>query len=149
MLVLQGHRELDNQYRIQAEAAGMQVSDLSVADVAYPLITKRVIEVFKLQLIHVRNGCISDEMDHLPYVRIGTINFHSTGHQLVHYRSLRGTSKVEAVHSVLDRNFYTQRGIGMEIFDARLGWWILSYNCRCLRALGKIPPDTMPPKVCL
>ncbi len=150
MLVLQGHRELDNQCRIQAEAAGMKISDLSVADVAYPLITKRVIEVFKLQLIHVRNGCISDEMDHLPYVRVGTINFHSTSHQLEHYRSLRGTSKLEAVHSVLDRNFYTQRGIGMEIFDARLGWWILSYNRRRLRALGKkIPPDTMPPKVCL
>ena len=124
------------------------MSDVSVADVAYPLITKRVIEVVKLQLIHVRNGCISDDTDHLPYVRVGTINFHSTGHHLVHYRSLRGTSKVEAVHSVLDRNFYTQRGIGMELFDARLGWWILSYNRRRLRALGKkIPPDSMPPKV--
>ena len=85
-----------------------------------------VIEMFKLQMIHVRNGCISNEIDHLPYVRI------------------------DAVHSVLDRNFYTQHGIGMEIFDARLGWWILSYNRRRLRALGKkIPPDTMPPKVCL
>ena len=31
--------------------------------------------------------------------------------------------------------------------NTRLGWWILGYNCRCLRALGKrVPPDTMPPK---
>ena len=79
-------------------------------------------------------------------MKVGTINFHSTGHHLDHYQSLRGTSKVEAVHSVLDRTFYSQRGIGMEVFDARLGWWILGYNRRRLRALGKVPPDSMPPK---
>ena len=36
-----------------------------------------------------------------------------------------------------------------EVFDAHLGWWIVGYNHRRLRALGKkVPPDTMPPKVC-
>ncbi len=55
----------------------------------------------------------------------------------LHYQSLRGTSKVEAVHSVLDRTFYAQRGIGTEVFDARLGWWILAYNRRRMRALGR------------
>ena len=108
-----------------------------------------MIAVFQQQLAHVRNGCISDDPDRLPYVKVGTVNFHSTGHHLEHFQSLRGTSKVEAVHSVLDRTFYTQRGIGAEVFDARLGWWILGYNRRRLRALGKkVPPDTMPPKVC-
>ena len=148
ILVLKAHQELDNQCRTQAEAAGMDISNLTVADVAYPLITKRVTAVFQQQLVHVNNRCISDDMDRLPFVKVGTINFHSTGHHLVHYRSLRGTSKVEAVHSVLDRNFYTQRGIGTEVFDARLGWWILAYNRRRLRALGKrVPPDSIPPKV--
>lgn len=76
------------------------------------------------------------------------INYHSTGHHLEHYQSLRGTSKIEAVHSVLDRTFYSQHGIGSEVFDARLGWWILGYNQRRLRALGKkLPPDSMTPKV--
>ena len=126
----------------------MKVDDLTVADVAYPLVTRRVTAVFQQQLVHVRNGCISDDPEHLPFVKVGTINYHSTGHHLDHYRSLRGTSKVEAVHSVLDRTFYSQRGIGSVVFDARLGWWILGYNHRRLRALGKkVPPDSMPPKV--
>ena len=148
ILVLKAHKELDVQCRTQAQAAGMEVDNISVAGVAYPLITRRLIGVFQQQLVHVRNGCISDDPDHLPYVKVGTINFHSTGHHLAHYRSLRGTSKVEAVHSVLDRTFYSQRGIGTEVFDARLGWWILGYNRRRLRTLGKkVPPDSMSPKV--
>lgn len=148
ILVVKAHREIDAQCRTQAEAADMKVDDLTVADVAYPLVTRRVTAVFQQQLVHVRNGCISDDPEHLPFVKVGTINYHSTGHHLDHYRSLRGTSKVEAVHSVLDRTFYSQRGIGSVVFDARLGWWILGYNRRRLRALGKkVPPDSMPPKV--
>ena len=150
VLVLKAHRELDFQCRSQAEAAGMEVDNLTVADVAYPLVTKRLTGVFQQQLVHVHNGCISDDPERLPYVKVGTINYHSTGHHLKHYQSLRGTSKVEAVHSVLDRTFYSQRGIGAEVFDARLGWWILGYNRRRLRALGKkVPPDSMAPKVYL
>jgi hypothetical protein len=149
ILVLKAHRELDSQCRSQAEAVGMEVDNITVADIAYPLITQRVMAVYQQQLVHVRNGCISDDPENLPYVRVGTTNYHSTGHHLAHYQSLRGTSKVEAVHSVLDRTFYTQRGIGAEVFDARLGWWMLGYNRRRLRALGKkVPPDSMPPKVC-
>ena len=141
MLVLNAHREIDHQCHAQAEA-GMNTDALTVADVAYPLVTKRVMAVFQRQLIHVKNGCISDDPKHLPYVQVGTVNFHNTGHHLPHYQSLRGTSKVEAVHLVLDQTFYTQRGIGNEVFDARLGWWILGYNRRHLRALGKkVPPD--------
>ena len=105
ILVLKAHREIDAQGRKQAEAAGMKVNDLTVTDVAYPLITRRVMAVFQQQLIHIRNGCMSDDPDHLPFVKVGTINYHSTGHHLDHYQSLRGTSKVEAVHSVLDRTF--------------------------------------------
>jgi hypothetical protein len=148
-LVLQAHRELDAQCRVQAEAAGMEADNLKVADIAYPLVTKRMMGVFQQQLIHVRNGCIFDDPERLPFVKVGMVNYHSTGHHLDHFQSLHGTSKVEAVHSVLDRAFYSQRGIGVEVFDARLGWWVLRYNRRHLRALGnKVPPDSTPPKVC-
>ena len=85
---------------------------------------------FHQQLVHVRNGCISDHLTHLPYVKVGKTNFHNTGHHLDHYQSLRGTSKVEAVHSVLDRTFYGTHGLCTEVFDARLGWWLLGYNRR-------------------
>ena len=84
------------------------MDDITVADIAYPLITKKIMGVFQQQLVHVRNGCISDNPNRLPYVTINTINFHNTGHHLPHYQSLCGTSKVESVHSVLDRAFYTQ-----------------------------------------
>ena len=104
--------------------------------------------MFQQQLVHVRNGCISDDPERLPYVKVGIVNYHSTGHHLEHYQSLRGPSKVEAVHSVFDRTFYSQCGIGTEVFDSRLGWWILGYNCRRLHALGKkVPPNSMSPKV--
>ena len=43
LLVLKAHKEVDNQCRSQAESAGLEVENLSVADIAYPLVTKRVI----------------------------------------------------------------------------------------------------------
>ena len=133
---------------------------------------------FHQQLVHVRNGCISDHPTHLPYVKVGKTNFHNTGHHLDHYQSLRsqdlvlvdgredaanleqensvlgsetdtwevhareslfsGTSKQGgAVHSVLDRTFNGTHGLCTEVFDARLGWRLLGYNRRRLRALGK------------
>ena len=65
-------------------------------------------------------------------------------------KQARPATSIHTSHSVLDRTFYTQRGIGSEVFDARLGWWILGYNRRRLRALSKrVPPDSMPPKVYL
>ena len=102
ILVLKAHQELDFQCHSQAEAAGLEVN-LTAADIAYPLITQRVTDAFQQQLIHVHNGCTSDDPEHLPYVKVGTVNYHLTGHHLEHYQSLRSTSKVEAVHSVLDR----------------------------------------------
>ena len=148
MLIINAHRGIDQQCQAQAKASGMNTDNLTVADVAYPLVANTVMTVFQRQLIHVKNSCISDDPERLPYVQVGTVDFHNTGHRLPHYQSLRGTSKVEAVHSVLDRTFYTQHGIGNEVFDARLGWWLLNYNRCRLRALGKkVPPDNMPPKV--
>ena len=43
----------------------MVVENLTVADVAYPFVMNRVMSVFQQQLIHVQNGCTSDDPDHL------------------------------------------------------------------------------------
>ena len=64
------HRELDIQCRNQAKAAGLEVEDLTVADIAYPLVTKRLTGVYQQQLVHIRNGCVSDDQKHLPYVKV-------------------------------------------------------------------------------
>ena len=148
-LVLNAHRELGCQCLIQAEVAGMEVNNLTVADVAYPFVTKRLVGVFQQKLVHIRNGCISDDPERLPYVRVGRVNFHSTGHYLDHYQSLRGTSKVEAMHSVLDQALYTQHGIGAEVFDGRLEWWIVGYNHHRLCALGKRGPSACHLRYCV
>ena len=122
---MKAHIEVDRQCHTQAEEAGLDVENITVADIAYPLVTKRVLDVFQQ---HVHNGCISNDTDSLPYVKVGCIIFHSMGYHLDHY--------------------YTQRGIGAEVFDAQLGWWIQGYNCRRMHALGKtMPPDSMSPKV--
>ena len=47
------------------------------------------------------------------YIQVRTVNFNNTGHHLSQYQSLRGTSKVQAVHSMLDSTFYTMGGIGI------------------------------------
>lgn len=47
VLVLKAHQELDSQCRTQAEAAGLEVDNLTVADVTYPLVTKRLMGVFQ------------------------------------------------------------------------------------------------------
>ena len=44
----------------------MCVENLTVADIGYPLITRRVMSVFQQQLVHVHNGCISDDPIQLP-----------------------------------------------------------------------------------
>ena len=52
--------------------------------------------------LFVGNGCIFNDPSHLPQVKVGSVNFYSTGYMLDHYQSLRGTSKAEAIHSVPD-----------------------------------------------
>ena len=51
LLVLKAHKELDNQCRSQAEFAGLEVENLSVADIAYPLVTKSDRSVFNVREI--------------------------------------------------------------------------------------------------
>lgn len=65
--------ELDSQCHSQAEAAGMEVDNLTVADIAYTLITKRVTGVFQ-QLFHFCNGWREPTVkENLPYVKVGIL----------------------------------------------------------------------------
>lgn len=76
----------------------------------------------------MKNGCITDEDNAPPYVKVGEVDFHKTGVKLTEYRSLRGTSKVEALHSVMARSFYTTNGLAREVYNGRLSWTISRYN---------------------
>ena len=68
ILVLKANQELDFQCPSQAEAPGLEVDNLALADIVYPLVTQRVMDVFQKQLIHICNGCISDDPNKLSYV---------------------------------------------------------------------------------
>ena len=74
-------------------------------------------------------------VQHLPYVKVvGTVSYHSTSHRLDHYQSLRGTSKVEAVHSVLDRTI-TANSVGKRKLCYAIPWpkSIVGVDMKCGR----------------
>ena len=104
---------------------GTEVDNLTTANVACPLVPRRQMGELHQQPIHVCNGCISDDPDRLPYVKVGTVNYHSTGHHLEDYQSLHSTSKAEAVHLVLNQKFYSRCGLeqkySMHVWDR--GFW--------------------------
>lgn len=71
----------------------------------------------------------------------GTANYRNTGTFLPTVKSMRGSSKVEVVHSVMDRFFYAVNNLRQLSFDARAHWCLTNYNRERLRALGK---DALP-----
>ena len=81
-----------------------------MADIAYLLITKRVMCVFQQQLIHVRNASISDDPDHLPYVKVGTINFNFVALRMINYMIVDKVRKllVDIKFSERGSNAYTK-----------------------------------------
>jgi len=70
-ILVNAHRELDRQCCVQAEAAGLKIENLTVADIAYPLISKRVVAVFQQQLFHVHNGCMSNDRNAFSMFELG------------------------------------------------------------------------------
>jgi hypothetical protein len=67
----------------------------------------------------------------------GTANYRNTGIFLSTVKSMRGSSKVEVVHGVMDRSFYAVNNLRQLSFDARAHWCLTNYNRERLRALGK------------
>ena len=66
ILVLKAHREIDSQCRSQAEAAGLEGDNLTVADIAYPLITNFVLsylvmtydfDIMYISIVHPLQSC--------------------------------------------------------------------------------------------
>ena len=92
---------------------------LSPANIGYPLISKTFLQVLKNQLIHIRNGCISDDPTKLPYKAVKEVNYPNTGIMLVEVKSLRGTSKNETMHSVMACSFYCYNNISKQTYNAR------------------------------
>ena len=123
----------------------MKVDNLTVTDIAYPLITRRVMGMFQQQLAHVHNGCISDDPERLTYVKVGTVNYQSL------YWPSFGALPVTAWHKQGENcplGARSRVSVASVLKYSLLGWWILGYNRRRVHALGKkVPPDSMSPNV--
>ncbi|KAF4649272.1 hypothetical protein FOL47_002234, partial [Perkinsus chesapeaki] len=107
-----------------------------------PIITDRVLRCVQQQLVHLRNGCCADSLDHLPYTAVGRVRYKGGQIMLTEFRSSsRGTSRCEAIHSVLTKSFSSLNGLAEESFDARLSLLISAYNRRRLLSLGYAVPE--------
>ncbi len=55
-LVMKARIELDRQCRTPAEESGLDVEDITVADIAYPRVTIKAMDVFQQQLVWLHLG---------------------------------------------------------------------------------------------
>ena len=142
--IVKGYAAIDRQAKLQSIKMGDKCENITTAHKAYPLITKKVLKCVRRQCIHILNGCVHDEMD--MNVHTGVAQYRGTLTPLDTYISLRSTSKVEAVHSVMDRKVYAAVSMRQALFDTRLLWHLTHYNRRRSRALGKeaIPDGVAP-----
>ncbi|KAF4667521.1 hypothetical protein FOL46_002501 [Perkinsus olseni] len=156
MAVVRAHRAVDDEQIAIAQKAGRDISKpLPPTDPAYRVINSTFLSVFRSQLTHVRNCCMSDQPvrggDHsqplLPYLPLNRVNYRSSGYYLQQWASLRGTSMVESGHSSIHRLLFGVRGLGRQLFDCRALWWALTWNRRKREKWGlKMPHIGLGPR---
>lgn len=103
---------------------------------AFPLITTQVWKVIKQQLIHITNGCISDDGNDMHILQCQK-KYKDTNTKLPVYSSTRGTSKNESFHSYVSAKSSGWYQIRPELYDARALWLVIHYNREKLRKLGR------------
>ena len=96
LMVVKTRMALDRHNRRLWVDADHSTDDLNCAHAAWPLMNSGVLKEVRQQLIHVLNGRVTDVT--AMYIKIGKADYPNTGHILPTYKSIRGTSKVEAVH---------------------------------------------------
>ncbi|KAF4718363.1 hypothetical protein FOZ63_020997 [Perkinsus olseni] len=134
-------------YRRADEAAkhnlknSSQEDKRSPADATSPIVTEQVLKTVRSQITHLRNGCCEDDLNNPPYRAVGSVQFKGGEKRLIEYRSLRGTSKNECIHSVMTKAFASWNGLTAVVYDCRLSWIISRYNRRRMLFLEKkVPP---------
>lgn len=135
LAVLKTNIALDRQTRLVFERDGKSCDNLTPAHDAYPLVTKKVTKCVMRQCTYILNGCVADA--HAVNIQSGTANYRKSGITLPTFKSTRGSSKVEAAHSVNIGAMYTQKNVREIVYDLRLPWKLTNYNRKILRKLGK------------
>ncbi|KAF4675150.1 hypothetical protein FOZ60_001078 [Perkinsus olseni] len=140
------HKRNDESALDGVKRAGGPVDRLGPADIGFPLITAPWLHCLRNQLTHVLNFCVADCEQAPPFVKTRMIDFHSTGHFIQEFSSLRGTSKNEFFHSVMKKFFFASSRIGKLLYTARVSWFLMRYNRRRLASLGvSVPPEHLAP----
>ncbi|KAF4650347.1 hypothetical protein FOL47_001228, partial [Perkinsus chesapeaki] len=129
--VIASYQKADAVALENAQRTGQPIS-YSKAEATTPIITKRLLK---------------DNLDDPPYRKIGSINYKNDPVELSEYRSLRGTLRVESIHSVMAKAFGPMNALAATVYDCRLSWLISSYNRRRQLALNmKVPPVSVTPR---
>ena len=121
------HMALDrHNHRLWVDA-GHSTDDLNCAHAVWPLMNSGVLEQVRQQRIHVLNGLRVTDVTAM-YVKSGEADYRNTGHILRTYKCIRGTSKVEAVHSLSANTVGRWRNICSVTFDLQMLWMITYLN---------------------
>lgn len=123
-----------------AKYEGLQYHDpskiLTPSHWAYPLVTIQVWKAIKQQLIHINNGCLSDDGNDMHSVQRHK-KYKDTDTMLPVYTCNRGTSKNESFHSNVSAKSRGWHQIRPELYDARALWLVIHYNREKLQKLGR------------
>ena len=144
-MILQATVDKDNKIKYESSPVYNPTKRLTPSHWAYPLITTLVWKAIKQQLIHIANGCLSDDGEDMNIVQREK-KYKKTDKRLPVYVSTRGTSKNEAFHSVTSAKSREWHQIGTNLYDARLLWLVTHYNRKKLRMNSKQAlPDGISP----
>ena len=135
-VIYQATKDKDNKTEYERSPAYKSTIPLTTSHWAYPLITTQVWKAIKQQLIHIANGCVSDDGEDMNIIQRQK-KYKNTDKTLPVYISTRGTSKNEAFHSLVSAKSREWHQIGPDLYDARLLWIVIHYNRKKLRMAGK------------
>ena len=127
---------IDKHNKTKYDSTYSSTETLTPSHWAYPLITTLVWKAIKQQLIHIANGCLSDDGEDMNII-LRQKSYKKTKVMLPVYISTRGTSKNESFHSFISTKSKEWRQIRPEIYDARVLWIVVHYNRQKLRKAGK------------
>ncbi|KAF4721375.1 hypothetical protein FOZ62_026342, partial [Perkinsus olseni] len=130
------HKRNDESALDGVKRAGGPVDRLGPADIGFPLITAPWLHCLRNQLTHVLNFCVADCEQAPPFVKTRMIDFHSTGHFIQEFSSLRGTSKNEFFHSVMKKFFFASSRIGWSLASAEDPLPLIGFEYAAEVALG-------------
>jgi len=147
-VMYQARVDKDNKTKYETSPTYDSTKTITPSHWAYPLITTLVWKAIKQQLIHIANGCLSDDGVDMNIIKRQK-KYKNTDKMLPVYISTRGTSKNESFHSYMSAKSREWHQIGPNLYDARTFWLVVHFNRKKLRMMGRqaLPDGISPSEV--